>query len=308
MNASEPIDSFLPEGVELFNLLEKLRELCWGSADILMAYARGEKPPFGFPQVLSVKEGIEGPVSAADLAVNSWLINGLQSQYPLINWFLLSEETAKDFSFGKNFSSDGWIWILDPLDGTKDFLRGSGEYAVHLALLYKQQPVLGIVLIPELEELWFGGRGLGTWCENRIREKKFCSFSNRTDLNEIILVASRSHRDERLEQLFRRLEIPNQKAVGSIGCKVATILRGESDLYISLSGKTAPKHWDLAAPEIVLKSAGGNFTHVDGTLLKYDDKDFSQRGCLLASNGINHKFLAEKILDEINQIDPSFQV
>ena len=273
-----------------------------------MAYSRGDKPPFGFPQVLSIEEGPDGPVSAADIAVNNWLLDGLQSYFPSINWSLLSEENAKGNLEQKIRIDDGWIWILDPLDGTKDFISGSGEYAVHLALMHNYQPVLGVVLIPELEELWFGGFSIGAWCENRSREKRLCCFSNRSKLNELILVASRSHRDHRLDKLIQKLNFANQKVVGSIGCKIGTILRGDSDIYLSLSGKTAPKHWDLAAPEIVLRAAGGQFTHADGKLLNYDATDFSQKGCLIASNGLDHTFLCKKVFNEIKNIDESFVV
>ena len=86
----------LPVGIRQDALLEQLRRLSWGAADILRAYARGEQPPHGFPKALSVDNGGEGPVSAADLAVNQWLLDGLRSAFPDADWTLLSEETAKD--------------------------------------------------------------------------------------------------------------------------------------------------------------------------------------------------------------------
>ena len=302
-----PIDLKLPKGVNLDELLTQLRKLSWGAADILMAYARGVQPPYGFSSELKVKASVEGPVSAADLAVNSWLIDGLESNFPSASWKLLSEETAKDQLEGLTFDSE-WLWILDPLDGTKDFLLGTGEYAVHLALVRDHKPVFGVVLIPELEELWFGGVGIGTWCEDRSGQRKPFSFSNRSSLNELVLVASKNHRDERLEQLVQKLSVGGQKAVGSVGCKVATILRGEADFYISLSGKTAPKDWDMAAPEIVLRAAGGNFTHADERLLDYNTGDLRQKGCLIASNGLNHSLLCQMTLQEMSLIDPEFLV
>ena len=302
-----PITPNLPKGVNLNDLLILLRKLSWGAADILMAYARGVQPPYGFPSELKVEASVEGPVSAADLAVNSWLLDGLESHFPSASWKLLSEETAKDKFDGLTFDSE-WLWILDPLDGTKDFLLGTGEYAVHLALVRDHKPVLGVVLIPELEELWLGFLGIGAWCEDRSGKRKPFSFSNRSSLNDLVLVASRNHRDERLEQLIQKLPVGGQKAVGSVGCKVATILRGEADFYISLSGKTAPKDWDMAAPEIVLRAAGGNFTHADERLLDYNTGDLRQKGCLIASNGLNHSLLCQMTLQEMSLIDPGFLV
>ena len=91
-----PSSALLPAGVSMDGLLAELRRLSWGAADILRAYARGDQPPHGFPKALSVEDGGDGPVSAADLAVNRWLLDGLSSAFPDADWTLLSEETAKE--------------------------------------------------------------------------------------------------------------------------------------------------------------------------------------------------------------------
>ncbi len=303
-----PSSPTLLAGINLEDVLKVLRPLSWGAADILRAYARGEQPPHGFSKALSVDNGGEGPVSAADLAVNQWLLDGLRQSFPTADWTLLSEETAKEqLTEGQPLAAE-WLWILDPLDGTKDFLQGTGEYAVHLALVHQQRPVLGVVLVPEREELWIGVVGHGTWCENRSGERTPVRFSERKATNQLTLVASRSHRDQRLEQLITALELGDSHAVGSVGCKVATILRGETDLYISLSGKSAPKDWDMAAPEAVLLAAGGAFTHADGRELIYNTGDVRQAGCLIASHGKAHATLCRKAAQAMGLIDPGFQV
>ncbi|MCP9886758.1 3'(2'),5'-bisphosphate nucleotidase CysQ [Cyanobium sp. ATX 6A2] len=304
----------LPSGIALEALLSDLRRLSWGAADILLAYGRGEQPPYGFPRALSVDEGGEGPVSAADLAVNRWLLDGLGQAFPEAQWTLLSEETAKEqLTAGEPLAGD-WLWILDPLDGTKDFLQGTGEYAVHLALAHRGVPVLGVVLLPEMEQLWLGitealaGEPGQAWCENRAGARTPVRFSGRRALAELVLVASRNHRDARLEQLLAALELGDTKAIGSVGGKVATILRGETDLYISLSGKSAPKDWDMAAPHAVLAAAGGAFSHADGRPLTYNSGDIRQAGCLLASHGPAHSELCERAAAAMASIDPGFVV
>ena len=303
-----PSSAVLPVGVSQDALLSELRRLSWGAADILRAYARGEQPPHGFPKALSVDDGGEGPVSAADLAVNQWLLDGLSAAFPKADWTLLSEETAKDqLTEGQPVPAE-WLWILDPLDGTKDFLKGTGEYAVHLALVRGRRPVLGVVLLPEADELWIGVVGEEAWCEDRQGGRSPVRFSERSDLADLILVASRSHRDDRLEQLIAAVELGGSKAVGSVGCKVATILRGEADVYISLSGKSAPKDWDMAAPEAVLLAAGGAFTHADGRLLTYNTGDVRQAGCLIASHGKAHAALENQAARAMAEIDPGFPV
>ena len=300
--------AILPAGVSKEVLLTELRRLSWGAADILRAYARGEQPPHGFQKALSVDNGGEGPVSAADLAVNQWLLEGLSGAFPDAGWTLLSEETAKEqLTEGEPLPAE-WLWILDPLDGTKDFLQGTGEYAVHLALVRGNRPVLGVVLLPEADELWIGLVGDDAWCEDREGKRSPVRFSERKELSDLLLVASRSHRDDRLETLIGELQLGGSKAVGSVGCKVATILRGETDLYISLSGRSAPKDWDMAAPEAVLLAAGGRFTHADLGDLTYNTGDVRQAGCLIASHGKAHVALGERATRAMAEIDPGFQV
>ena len=304
-----PATAVVPTGISTDALLAELRRLCWGAADILLAYGSGEQPPFGFPRALSVDEGGEGPVSAADLAVNRWLIDGLNQAFPDAPWTLLSEETAKEqLTPGQPLDAE-WLWILDPLDGTKDFLQGTGEYAVHLALAHRGEPVLGVVLLPVLEELWFGlVPESRAWCEDRSGQQSPARLSNRQALGELVLVASRNHRDQRLEQLLAALALGDTMAIGSVGGKVATILRGETDLYISLSGKSAPKDWDMAAPEAVLRAAGGAFSHADGRPLSYNDGDVRQAGCLIASHGPAHQQLCARAAAAMATIDPGFAV
>jgi len=296
----------LPIGVELNPLLDVLRELSWQAADILQAYARGAKPPYGYSPALTVKHGGEGPVTAADLAVSNQLLQGLATAFPNAPWGLISEETAKDQELDLQ---QEWQWILDPLDGTKDFLQGTGEYAVHLALMHKHRPIIGVVLIPELQELWFGViPAAEAWCENRAGEKRAYNFSVRKEIAELVLVASRNHRDQRLEKLLQSLKIGRSLSVGSVGCKVATILRGDADIYVSLSGKSAPKDWDMAAPEAVLIAAGGNFSHADGRSLSYNKNNFLQAGCLIASHGHSHKLICEQAAIAMANIEPDFRI
>ena len=308
-----PSSFALPDGIGREPLLAELRRLAWGAADILRAYARGEQPPYGFPPAMSVDHGGEGPVSAADLAVNRWLLDGLAAAFPTAGWTLLSEETAAEVLVPGQPLDAEWLWILDPLDGTKDFLQGTGEYAVHLALVHGQRPVLGVVLLPEPEELWFGlvtegdaGVGGEAWRENRAGERTPASLSGRGE--ELVLVASRNHRDDRLEQLLAELRPARSTAIGSVGGKVATILRGEADLYLSLSGRSAPKDWDMAAPEAVLVAAGGAFSHADGRPLLYNSGDVRQAGCLIASHGPAHADLCRRAAAAMAAIDPGFAV
>ena len=302
------IDLVVPKEVELPTLLDELRKLSWASADVLMAYARGGEPPYGFPKSLTVEEGGDGPVSAADMAVNELLISGLKDNLAFKEWDILSEETSKEKTFQQGNYKKDWCWILDPLDGTKDFLQGSENYAVHIALAYKKKPKIGIVLIPEKNELWFGIVGIGAWFENRDGSKNHFSFSDRLDISKLILVSSKNHQQSKLNKLLSTLCFGETKKIGSVGCKVASILRGEADVYISLAGKTSPKDWDMAAPHALIEAAGGMFSHADGKNLVYQETNYSQSGCLIASHGKSHQKICQKTMDFFSLEEPKYFV
>ena len=301
-------DHVVPDSVELATLLDELRKLSWAAADVLMAYARGEKPPYGYPKALTVEEGGDGPVTAADLAVNDLLMSKLKCDLTFNEWDILSEETCKGRKFQVNNYKKDWCWILDPLDGTKDFLQGSENYAVHLALVYKKVPKIGLVLIPERNELWFGIIGVGAWSENRMGTKKPSCFSGRENLSDLILVSSKNHHQLMLQNLLASLSFAKTNKMGSVGCKIASILRGESDIYISLSGKTSPKDWDMAAPHALIEAAGGFFTHADGSSLNYLNQDFSQPGCLVASYGKSQEKIYHKLMAFFDKEEPEYIV
>ncbi|SAY38820.1 3'(2'),5'-bisphosphate nucleotidase CysQ family protein [Candidatus Synechococcus spongiarum] len=294
----------LPHGVKEDHLMALLRRSAWEAADLLRAYARGQQPPYGYPARLAVEEGRDGPVSAADRAVHHHLLQALSRTWPHAPWGLLSEETThhddRDHPLDRQ-----WAWLLDPLDGTRDFLEGTGHYAVHLALLHQGRPRLGLVLLPEREELWFGAGGR-CWREDRQGIPRPAGLSGRRRCEDLILMASRNHRDKRLEALIPRLGLAGSRSVGSVGCKVAAILRGEADVYISLSGRSAPKHWDMAAPEAVLQAAGGCFRHGDGRPLTYSSSELRQTGCLIASHGPCQEQLEARARMALAAIDPGF--
>ncbi len=280
-----------------------MRNLAWGAADILKAYARGEQPPFGFSRPFKVDNSDKGPVSTADLAVNEWLLDGFSSKFKDVDWLVISEESVSKKLKEENLLSSDWLWLIDPLDGTKDFIQGTGDYAVHIGLLYKGSPLFGVVLVPESDELWFGGIGIGAWCENRLRKRTNVNFGNRRELSELILISSRNHRDNKLEKLFNEFPLGEKKIRGSVGCKVVSILKGDADFYVSLSGETSPKDWDMAAPQALLLAAGGSFTHANCQPLTYEAYDFSQKGCLVASNGKNHKAICDSLQERLLKLN-----
>ena len=231
--------------------------------------------------------------------MNEKIIQRINEKYKDISWEILSEEYAKLDSHKFNSRAD-WLWVLDPLDGTKDFIQGTSNYAMHLALNYRKTPYLGIVLIPEKDELWmaYGGK---VWCEKRDGTQVETHFPKSKMLQEMVLVTSKNHSNEPLKKLIQIIDFNEVKIMGSIGCKIASILRGESDIYICLSlpGKSSPKDWDFSAPEAVLKAAGGAITNLDNEKLIYGKKNFEQAGIIIASN---NNLMHGRICSEIKEI------
>jgi len=163
-------------------------------------------------------------------------------------------------------------------------------------------------LIPERDELWIGIVGSGAWYENQNGDKKHISFSERLEISELIIVSSKNHKESKLQNLLSTMSFAETKQIGSVGCKVASILRGEADVYISLSGKTSPKDWDMAAPHALIEAAGGKFSHADGTNLIYQNPNLYQSGCLIASHGKTHQKICQKAMDFFSQKEPEYKV
>ena len=294
----------LPSGVDIKELINDLRIFSWEAAETLLNYAQIIKFSNNKTKILK-NNNLQDPVTLADLKVNELIIKRLNEKYNSINWKILSEENVKLSSLNFNNDED-WIWVLDPLDGTKDFIQGTSNYAMHLALNYKNKPYLGVVLIPEKEELWISN-GEKVWCEKKDGSKASPHLSKNKSLKDMVLVTSKNHNNESLRDLINKIKFKEVIVMGSIGCKIASIARGESDIYICLSipGGGSPKDWDFAAPESILRVAGGKITNLDNEDLIYGNSNFEHGGIIVASS--NAKF-HEAICLEIKKIIKKFEI
>ncbi|MEA5508848.1 3'(2'),5'-bisphosphate nucleotidase CysQ [Crocosphaera sp. UHCC 0190] len=272
------------------------RSVGWGASKILRSYYRGEANQ-GDLEVNENKK--DGPVTAADLAANSYILEKLQAAFPEDTFGYLSEETHK----GTDPIPQDWVWIIDPLDGTRDFIDKTGEYALHIALAYQGRPVVAIVAIPEAEKVYFASKNHGTFVETADGKITPIKVSERHQMGDLFLVVSRTHRDARFQALIDALPLKDRNYMGSVGGKISTILEQKSDVYISLSGKSAAKDWDFAAPELILTEAGGKFTHFNGDPLIYNRGDVRQWGGLMASNGHCHQTLCQQATEILAKID-----
>ena len=275
--------------------LKVARSVAWGAADILSSFYHKDTSD------LDIKNKKDGPVTEADMAANKHIVSRLKEELGTEEFGYLSEET---FDVKKAVPVDhDWVWIIDPLDGTRDFIDKTGEYGMHIALAYQGRPVIGIVAIPESQKIYFASKDQGTFVETKDGKVTPIKVSDRHKIEDLYLIVSRSHRDDRFQKLIDGLPFAGKKYMGGVGGKISTLLEQESDVYISLSGKSAAKDWDFAAPELILTEAGGKFSYVDGKPVFYNQGDVKRWGCIVATNGHCHEEICQKATTMLEKID-----
>ena len=275
----------LPDDINSNELLNTIRELSWDASKIFKSYKQEIKNS----KKLNIKNFETGPVTSADIEINELIKNIIRNKYPVQKWEFLSEEDKKS-NKNKIYKSK-WVWIIDPHDGTKDFIKETGEYAMHLALTYEKEIILGIVLIPQKNQLWISLKDEGTWFENENSIKEYPINKKNKKLTELKILTSKSHVHQKFNSLLEKINPKQIQGMGSVGYKISSILRGDGDLYISyaLPGGTSPQDWDIAAPLGLIKEAGGYFTDINGADLKFlKEGNFDQGGILIASMNSNH--------------------
>lgn len=206
------------------------------------------------------------PLTAADLAAHRILLAGLRELTPQLP--VLSEEAA-DIPWAERQS---WprLWLVDPLDGTREFVRRNGEFCVCLALIEHGQPLLGVVHAPIRRTTWSAVRGLGAWCQqDDAAEQALPAHRPVTPLADgtaMRVAVSRSHRDARIHTLLAHLPRAECLAMGS-AIKFGLLAQGELDLYPRF-GPTS--EWDTAAGQCLVEAVGGAVLDLHGQPLRYN--------------------------------------
>ena len=235
---------------------------------------------------VQIKAGDE-PVSEADHAANALIVERLRAAFP--DDVILSEELPDT---GERLGKSR-VWMVDPIDGTRDFVRGESGFVVMIGLAVEGRPAVGAVGHPLTGRMYAGAAGAGAWREEPTGERTPLHTSTLAQPPDIRLVASKSHRSARIDAVKRALQITDEINVGSIGLKIGVVSEALRDLYVYTGGRT--KIWDTCGPEAILAGAGGRMTDVDGKALVYDQPDLYNRRGLVASNGPLHDFVIDAI-------------
>lgn len=202
----------------------------------------------------------KSPVTDADRTADALIAGGLKSRCPGMP--VLSEESVDDLSRLES----RYCFVVDPLDGTKEFIRQNDEFTVNIALTEWGRPVIGVIYVPVYDELYYAARSLGAYSIINDREKRIF-VSDR--IGNIRLARSRSHHAPELERLIAANYIENIIVAGSAykGCLLA---RGDVEAYYRF-GSTM--EWDTAAMDIIITEAGGIFSGMDGKAFVYNKKN-----------------------------------
>jgi 3'(2'), 5'-bisphosphate nucleotidase len=203
------------------------------------------------------------PLTAADLASHHTIIGGLAELTPEIP--VLSEESAS-LPYAERATWQQY-WLVDPLDGTREFINRNGEFTVNIALIDDQRPVLGVVHVPVQDRTYVGCEGVGA--ERRERDGKPVAIhvSGSSDARARI-VGSRSHRGASLDRFLERVGDYDMVPMGR-SLKFCVVAEGGADIYPRL-GPTS--EWDTAAAQAVVEQAGGKVVTLDGKPMKYNAK------------------------------------
>ena len=274
-----PISQELPFAHEL----EVVTELAREAGAILLRHYHS---PFLVEQKVNALKELE-EVTAADRESNDLIVRRLAAEFP--DDGILAEESDDT---ERRLDKDR-VWMIDPMDGTKNFIRRDGDFAVQIGLAVNGESVAGVVYQPVRDILYRAARGAGSWIEGPDKSAAPMSVSNIVAPHEMVLASSRSHRSPRMELVVSRFGFKDEVRRGSVGVKIGLITEQLADLYLHLSPST--KQWDTCGPEIILIEAGGRLTDLFGQPLRYNGVRVDNRNGIVATNGAAHGMVIESL-------------
>lgn len=234
------------------------------------------------------KDDRDSPLTKADTESNRIITAGLKEITPEIPIVSEESEENKEFSIRKNFEK---FWLVDPLDGTKEFVNKNGEFTVNIGLIEDNLPVAGVVVAP-VPELTYRTDGITTVVKKDGRIESLSS-SETQSLSESTLVHSRSHSGEKMQTFLDSVNFGETKPRGS-SLKICKIAEGSVDVYVRFRPTW---EWDTAAADAILRMSGGKFTQPAGNPLTYNTESLKNDRGLLVTNGMLHEKMADKIQD-----------
>lgn len=218
------------------------------------------------------------PLTLADKASNDIIVGLLAEKFPA--YAILSEEEKDNKARLKN----DYCFVIDPLDGTKEFIKRNGQFTVNISLVYRHKSVMGVIYVPVTEELYYASEGNGSFREDRDGQVVQNVVSNVTDIEKLRLVMSSSHDCPEIEAFIKRHHLKNFVPMGSSlkGCMVA---RGDAELYYRYN---PTMEWDTAAMQCIAEEAGAIFRQMDDGIMYYNrENSRNEKGFYIINNARN---------------------
>jgi 3'(2'), 5'-bisphosphate nucleotidase len=234
-------------------------------------------------------KGYDDPVTAADHAANQFIVAELKRHFP--DDGILSEEATDD----QSRLDKARVWLVDPMDGTKQFIERIGEFAVMIGLAINGKPELGVVYNPATDKMYYAASGSGAYLEEPLTTKRL-HVAATTDPTQMAAAMSRSHHSPKVDAIKERLGITQQVQSGSVGLKIGLLAEGRAHLYVHLGAKT--NQWDTCAPQVIIEAAGGVMTDRDGQPLQYNIAEIRNLNGVVASTGVMH----ERVIAETQKV------
>jgi len=232
------------------------------------------------------KKDDDSPITQADIESNKILKEVLEKT----GISILSEEDTDD----KKRLSEKKIWIIDPLDGTTDFVNRTGEFTVMVGLVENQRSVMGIIYWPIKKKMYLAEAGKGAFCYNEEWEK--IEVTMMMEMQNCHALVSRHHLSEKEKKLLDEMEISVVTSIGS-SLKVTEIASGEAEIYLTTTNKM--KQWDTCASNCIISEAGGKMTDISGKELAYNTELVNHENGILVTNGLIH----QDALDAVSRLD-----
>lgn len=227
---------------------------------------------------VTYKDG-DMPLTAADKASNAIIVKALKEAFP--EYAVLSEEEKDDLARLDN----DFCFVVDPLDGTKEFIKRNGQFTVNIALSYKHESVMGVIYVPVTGELYYASRGQGAYLDTAEQKGRRLQVSDVTDKDQIRMVMSSSHGCEQMDRLLEKYGITNFVKMGS-SLKGCVIAKGEAEVYYRYN---PTMEWDTAAMQCIVEEAGAIFRQMDETPMTYNRTDsLNAKGFYIINSEKNH--------------------
>lgn len=210
------------------------------------------------------KKDDKSPLTAADMAAHNTIVEGLEGLTPTIP--VLSEESV-DVPFAVR-SQWQTYWLVDPMDGTREFVKRNGEFTVNIALIESSRPTMGVIYAPVLDTVYAGAQGLGSWKQEDAGGQQTITVRELPE-GTLMVVGSRSHHNDMLDEFLQKVGDYHLIGMGS-SLKSCLIAEGKADIYPRFG---ATSEWDTAAAQAIVEGAGGSLVTMDMQPMRYNMKE-----------------------------------